>query len=66
MIAGEFEPEARLAQHAKDVDLILELGDVVGANLPVSALHREILQRLIAEGHGALDNSAVIKAFQKH
>ena len=64
MIAGDFEPEARLAQHGKDVGLIVELGDACGADLPVSRLHKDILERLIASGHGGLDNSAVVKAFQ--
>lgn len=64
MIAGDFEPEARLAQHAKDVGLILELGEACGANLPVSVLHKTVLEGLIASGLGGLDNSAVVKAFQ--
>lgn len=64
MIAGDFEPEARLAQHAKDVGLILELGEASGASMPVSALHKSVLDQLIASGHGGLDNSAVVKAFQ--
>lgn len=63
MIAGDFTPEARLAQHAKDVGLILELGRACGAALPVSELHHEVLSRLIKEGHGGEDNSVVIKAF---
>ncbi len=64
MLERDFEPVARLAQHAKDVDLILEMGGKSGANLPLSALHHEILQGLIADGHGAEDNSVVVRAFR--
>jgi len=64
MLAGDFAPEARLAQHAKDVGLILEMGEACGAPLPVSALHRDVLSRLIEAGHGGEDNSAVIRAFR--
>jgi 2-hydroxy-3-oxopropionate reductase len=64
MIAENFEPEARLAQHAKDVGLILAMGDTCGADLPLSRLHKDVLESLIASGHGGLDNSAVVKAFQ--
>ncbi len=64
MIAGDFTPEARLAQHAKDVGLILEMGEHCGANLPVSSLHRDVLNQLIDAGHGAEDNSVVVRAFK--
>lgn len=64
MISGDFTPEARLAQHAKDVGLVLEMGQTWGAHLPVSTLHKQILDQLIESGMGALDNSAVIKAFR--
>jgi 3-hydroxyisobutyrate dehydrogenase-like beta-hydroxyacid dehydrogenase len=64
MIAGDFTPEARLAQHAKDVGLILEMGEHCGANLPLSALHREVLTQLIDSGLGGEDNSAVVRAFK--
>jgi 3-hydroxyisobutyrate dehydrogenase-like beta-hydroxyacid dehydrogenase len=60
MVSGRFEPEARLAQHLKDVNLILDLGRELGVALPVSTLHRELLERAVAAGLGELDNSAVL------
>lgn len=65
MLDRDFAPAARLAQHAKDVDLILELGEACGATLPVSELHRAVLARLIEDGRGGDDNSVVIEAFSK-
>lgn len=65
MILGEFEPDARLSQHLKDVRLILAAGKRQGAELPLSRLHAELLERVEAAGFGGLDNSAIIKAFEK-
>jgi len=64
MLTGDFEPQARLAQHLKDVRLILESGIESGAKLPLSTLHRELLSGRVAAGDEALDNSAIIRAFQ--
>jgi 3-hydroxyisobutyrate dehydrogenase-like beta-hydroxyacid dehydrogenase len=63
MVTGEFAPEARLAQHLKDVRLILELGEDLGAALPVSALHEQLLTEAVTRGLGELDNSAIMKLF---
>ena len=63
MLSDDFTPEARLAQHLKDVRLILELGERVDAGLPLSTLHRQLLERAVELGHGGDDNCAIIKAF---
>src|SRR5262245_46949738 len=63
MLRGDFQPEARLSQHLKDVGLILETGARCGARLPLSALHREILEAVERDGFGGEDNSAVMRAF---
>jgi 3-hydroxyisobutyrate dehydrogenase-like beta-hydroxyacid dehydrogenase len=65
MLAGDFTAEARLSQHLKDVRLILESGARAGASLPLSSVHRALLEKAEAAGFGAADNSAVIKAFAK-
>ncbi len=65
MLDGEFAPEAKLAQHLKDVRLILETGAAVGAELPTSRLHEGLLSELVARGFGECDNSAVIRAFDR-
>lgn len=64
MLAEEFEPEARLSQHLKDVRLILACGEQSGAHLPLSTVHQALLESAERAGFGAADNSAVIKAFQ--
>lgn len=64
MLAGDFTPQARLAQHLKDVRLILSTGAAAEAVLPLSTLHAELLAGLVAQGAGELDNSAIIQAFR--
>jgi 3-hydroxyisobutyrate dehydrogenase-like beta-hydroxyacid dehydrogenase len=64
MLAGDFTPQARLSQHLKDVHLILKMGENVGARLPFSSLHGDLLERLAAQGYHDADNSAIIRAFQ--
>ena len=65
MLTSDFTPEGRLSQHLKDVRLILATAKESGAQVPFSELHCGLLDELEREGLGGLDNSAVIKAFQK-
>jgi 3-hydroxyisobutyrate dehydrogenase-like beta-hydroxyacid dehydrogenase len=64
MLRADFEPQARLAQHLKDVQLILQTGLAADAHLPLSQLHQTLLDELIAAGKGELDNSVIIEAFR--
>jgi 2-hydroxy-3-oxopropionate reductase len=64
MLSGDFAPQARLSQHAKDVRLILEAARRGGIDLPLSRIHRELLERAEAAGLGDLDNSAILRAFE--
>ena len=62
MVAEHFEPPvATIAQHAKDVGLMLELGRQTGQPLPMSELHRDLLQQSMARGDTSLDNAAIIR-----
>lgn len=63
MIDGRFEPVARLAQHAKDVELIRRLAGDLHLRTPVSDIHAGLLAELIEKGMGQLDNAAIIKAY---
>lgn len=63
MLSGDFSLEARLTQHLKDVRLILETGRRSGAFLPLSSVHKTLLESAEAAGFGGMDNSAVIRAY---
>jgi 3-hydroxyisobutyrate dehydrogenase len=63
MIERDFQPQARLSQHLKDVRLILTEAERLQAKVPLSVLHRELLEGLERAGHGTDDNSAIIRAY---
>jgi 3-hydroxyisobutyrate dehydrogenase-like beta-hydroxyacid dehydrogenase len=65
MLTGDFAPQARLSQHLKDVRLILASGANCDARLPMSTLHEQLLTELERAGYGDLDNSAIVKAFER-
>jgi 3-hydroxyisobutyrate dehydrogenase-like beta-hydroxyacid dehydrogenase len=64
MLRGRFEPDARLSQHHKDVQLILAAAQASGARVPLSTLHDRLLAEAEAAGFGELDNSAIIRVFE--
>jgi 3-hydroxyisobutyrate dehydrogenase len=64
MVRGDFTPEARLAQHIKDVRLILAEAERGGASLPLSAVHLQLLEHADAAGLGELDNSSIIRVIE--
>ncbi len=63
MLSGDFQPEARLAQHWKDVTLMQQSAGSNGAKIPLTDLHEKLLRSAIEAGWGGEDNSAIIKAF---
>lgn len=65
MLERDFAPQARLAQHLKDVRLMLEAAAEAGARLPLSEQHRQLLEQAEAAGLGALDNSAIIEVLRR-
>lgn len=66
MITGEFDPQARLGQHLKDVGLILASGAQHDVPLPLSVVHERLLTAVEAAGFGGEDNSAVCRAYGAH
>jgi 3-hydroxyisobutyrate dehydrogenase-like beta-hydroxyacid dehydrogenase len=65
MVESEFSPEGRARQTLKDVHLMLDQAERVGAALPLLAVHREILEACLSHGEGDLDNSVVIKELRR-
>jgi len=65
MITGDFEPQARLSQHHKDVRLMLQAAAAAGTDLPLTQAHARLLELAESAGYGALDNSAIIRAFER-
>jgi len=64
MVNSEFAPQAKLSQHLKDVRLILDEAARTSRELPLTALHAQLLERAEAEGYGELDNSVIIRPIE--
>ncbi len=65
MLSGDFSTQARLTQHLKDIRLILQAAAEGGQALPLSEAHCRLLEAAEAAGFGDMDNSAVIRAFDR-
>jgi 3-hydroxyisobutyrate dehydrogenase len=65
MIARDFAPEGRVKQHLKDVELILELADRLGQQLPLSSVHRDVLEACVRAGEADRDNSIVVEEVRR-
>jgi len=64
MVNRDYSAQARLRQHLKDVGLILEMGRRSGCRLRLSELHRDLLEKAVADGWGEADNSSIIEVFR--
>lgn len=64
MVNKDFRPQSRIRQHLKDVELMIVAAQSAGLELPLSELHRTLLQRAVAEGDGDLDNAAIVRQWR--
>ena len=65
MVEGDFHTQARLSQHLKDLRLIIQAATEAGQALPLTEVHRRLLEIAESAGFGDADNSAVIEAFSR-
>jgi 3-hydroxyisobutyrate dehydrogenase-like beta-hydroxyacid dehydrogenase len=65
MVKSDYAPQARLAQHLKDVTLIRALARRAGAATPLSDAHQELLKTAANSGFADVDNSAIIEAYRR-
>ena len=65
MVRGDFAPEGRITQHLKDVHLMLEQAAHVRQELPLLAIHADVLEACVQHGQGDLDNCVVIEEIRR-
>lgn len=65
MIDQSFKPGARVTTQLKDMRQAWELGAQLGQPLPATQLGMSLFQRLIDQGDGDLDHSALIRVLEK-
>lgn len=66
MLHGDYTPQAKLSQHLKDVHLMLAAANMAETALPLTEIHRSLLESAVAMGLGDLDNSAILQAIANH
>ncbi|MDR3172709.1 MAG: 2-hydroxy-3-oxopropionate reductase [Treponema sp.] len=65
MIGGNFKPGFKIDLHIKDLANAMDTGHEVGAPLPLTALVREMMETLHADGFGGDDHSALARYYAK-
>jgi 3-hydroxyisobutyrate dehydrogenase len=65
MVRGNFAPEGRARQTLKDAHLMLDQASRVGQELPLLAVHADVLAACVRHGDGDRDNSVVIEEIRR-
>ena len=65
MVKEQFEPQSRIRQHLKDVQLMLDIAQSHSQNLPLSQAHAQLMRNAIEQGDGELDNAAIIRQIRR-
>ena len=65
MIADNFKPGFKIDLHIKDLANALDTGHGVGSPLPFTALIREMMETLKADGKGQNDHSGLAQYYEK-
>ena len=65
MVDEQFEPQSRIHQHLKDVQLMLSAAQAVGQRLPLSQAHAALLRAAVQAGDGELDNAAIVRQLRR-
>lgn len=64
MVDRDFAPLGRIAQSAKDFDLIRGLAQAAGQHLPFATTYQEMMNIGVEAGNGDLDNAAVLLSIE--
>lgn len=65
MIEHAFDPGFFVKLHDKDLHIVLDMARSLSVSAPVSALAAQHFNALIADGDGELDNSAMLKVYER-
>jgi 3-hydroxyisobutyrate dehydrogenase-like beta-hydroxyacid dehydrogenase len=65
MLARDFAPEGRVKQTLKDVHMMLEQGERLGQDLPLLAVHADVLEACVRHGEAERDNSIIVEEIRR-
>ena len=61
MVQRDFTPGPRCALHHKDLGILTSAARDAGAAIPLGAAAAQLMGALVAQGHGDLDNTALLR-----
>ncbi len=65
ILAGDYTPRSAIEIWIKDLGIILDAGKENRFPLPLAATAHQLFMMAAAAGYGRLDDSAVVKVFEK-
>ncbi|UBF29629.1 NAD(P)-dependent oxidoreductase [Kovacikia minuta CCNUW1] len=65
MLEGQFDPGFKLNLHRKDMNIVLQTGREISLPLPGAAQVTSLMDALLAQGKGELDNAALITLYEQ-
>jgi 3-hydroxyisobutyrate dehydrogenase-like beta-hydroxyacid dehydrogenase len=65
MVANRYEPHMKATLFLKDLRLILENGQNLGAPLPLASVAQQMMTASVSMGYGLEDVAAVLKVYEK-
>lgn len=65
MIKHAFQPGFFVRLHDKDLHIVIEMARSLAVSAPVTALAAQHFNALVADGDGELDNSAMVKVYER-
>jgi 2-hydroxy-3-oxopropionate reductase len=65
ILKRELHPGFKASMQYKDLNIVAETARVEGVPMPVTAVVRELYAAMLADGHGGLDNSALVTVLEK-
>jgi len=65
MLARKFEPGFRIDLHHKDMGIVSDAARAKGVAIPLGSMTAQLVGSLRAQGHGALDHSALLKLVEQ-
>jgi 3-hydroxyisobutyrate dehydrogenase-like beta-hydroxyacid dehydrogenase len=65
MVQREYAPQGFVTQHLKDVKMMLEQAKTLGQELPLTEVHRGVLEACVRAGEAERDNSIVVEEIRR-
>ena len=65
MVKRAFDPGFRISLHQKDLNLALSSAQKMALALPATALAQQLFTSCVAQGGGAWDHSAMVRALEQ-